>query len=93
MTGGKGGQPQRAKLQRLSVRKLLGPAMRAAPMLVEPSGSRRAERQLVRGDVVGVRMRHEGPRLAPLHVNRQTGRSEKQTSIPMKHSVPLRDLL
>ena len=58
-------------------------------MLVEPSGRWRTECQLVRSDVIGVRVRHETARLTPSHVDCQRGSSEKQTPIPMKHSALL----
>ena len=55
------------------------------PMLIKLCGRRRAEGQLMPGNVVGVRVRNEADFLPAGDVEGQPSAREKQSLIPMKH--------
>ena len=57
----------------------------ANPMLVELCGLWRAIRDLVRRDVIGVRMRDEAVRLSARHIQGQAWNVQKKTVVPVEH--------
>ena len=67
------GQSQAGELQRRAVRHFQHAMLRAETMAIEAGRATRGERQLVAGDVVGVRVRHKAPRLPAAHIDAQLG--------------------
>jgi hypothetical protein len=81
---GIGGQRVRAEGNRLAMGEFRGSPC-AEPVLIQARRGRRAERQFMPGDVVGMGMRHEADLLSARDVERDPGFGEKQTLIPVKH--------
>jgi hypothetical protein len=71
VSGGQGSQPQAAKLERHAVRHFPHSVMSTQAMPVEACGGGGGKRQLMPSDVIRVGMRHEAPRLAAAHVDRE----------------------